>query len=91
MKNFPLQIFFFKCTSANIFFKQHLPANNFFPIFFNHVLTQKRGSFLLLSIITVNVFQTNLWYYIFGEFRANNKNLEENCSFERVKLQPLSD
>ena len=36
--NFPLQTFFLYAPLQTFFFEQHLPANNFFPIFLNHAL-----------------------------------------------------
>ena len=49
-KVFSANIFFY-APLQTFFFEQHLPGNNFFPTFFNHVLTQKGGSLLLPSII----------------------------------------
>ena len=43
-QNFPLQTFFL-CTSANIFFEQQLPANNFSDLFKPRSDTNRRFPF----------------------------------------------
>ena len=63
MKNLSLQTFFFYlCTSANNFFLHHLPANNFFSIFFNHDLTQKGGSLLLPKKALKAALMMEIWF-----------------------------
>jgi len=54
MKNLALQTFLF----IYALLEQHLPANYYFLIFFNHVLTHK-GDSLLLSLIQYFTAATN--------------------------------